>query len=271
MNVLDFDKFLYDIPWSDNMRHKLRVMADRDDLRYLVAWDNAGQISCSAFTGKPDSWPDTAFAIWSKRGDDPNVPVVSKTMQALALVLDEGMTVYAAAKQVGVHESAKTSALTATKSSEIQVLCQSAHDAASDLPLQAHDHFDQGLFISTNQRTSTGAPAVDAYLTVQYRGPFYRSITTALAYLANIVGQMIQDHIHHPGLVTPLNQSLRDLKHFARVTGITPSPNRQPKRVALSSQPHALMMSMSPRSYDGVSPRFLLVCALVIFSLLVIL
>lgn len=106
MNLLDFDKFLYDIPWSDNVRHKLRVMADRDDLRYLVAWDNAGTPSCSAFTGKPDAWPDTAFAVWSKRGDDPRVIAVSKTMQALALVLDEGMTVYAAAKQVGVHESA---------------------------------------------------------------------------------------------------------------------------------------------------------------------
>ena len=108
MILLDFDKFIYDIPWSDNVRHKLRVMSDRDDLRYLVAWDNAGQPSCSAFTGKPEVWPDTAFAIWSKRGDDPrNVPQpLSKTMQALALVLDEGMTVYAAAKQVGVHESA---------------------------------------------------------------------------------------------------------------------------------------------------------------------
>jgi hypothetical protein len=108
MKLLDLDNFLYDIPWSDNVRHKLRVVGDRDDVRYLVAWDNAGQPSCSSFTGKPDSWPDTAFAIWSKRGDDPRnaAQPLSKTMQALALVLDDGMTVYAAAKQVGVHESA---------------------------------------------------------------------------------------------------------------------------------------------------------------------
>ena len=56
MNLLDFDKFIYDIPWSDNVRHKLRVMADRDDLRYLVAWDNAGQPSCSAFTASMTSF-----------------------------------------------------------------------------------------------------------------------------------------------------------------------------------------------------------------------
>lgn len=123
MKVLDFDKFLYDIPWSDNVRHKLRVMADRDDLRYLVAWDNAGQPSCSAFTGKPDAWPDTAFAIWSKRGDDPTVATVSKTMQALALVLDEGMTVYAAAKQVGVHESAVHRAIKRREGKEICPHC----------------------------------------------------------------------------------------------------------------------------------------------------
>lgn len=108
MNLLDFDSFIYDIPWSENVRHKLCVMSDRDDVRYLVAWDNAGRPSCSGFTAKPESWPDTAFAIWSKRGDDPRnaAQPLSKTMQALAMVLDEGLTVYAAAKQVGVHESA---------------------------------------------------------------------------------------------------------------------------------------------------------------------
>lgn len=123
MKLLDLDKFLYDIPWSDNVRHKLRVMADRDDLRYLVAWDNAGQNTCSAFTAKPDVWPETAFAIWSKRGDDPTVATVSKTMQALALVLDEGMTVYAASKQVGVNESAVHRALKRREGKDICPHC----------------------------------------------------------------------------------------------------------------------------------------------------
>lgn len=123
MKLLDLDKFLYDIPWSDNVRHKLRVMADRDDLRYLVAWDNAGQNTCSAFTAKPDVWPETAFAIWSKRGDDPTVATVSKTMQALALVLDEGMTVYAASKQVGVNESAVHRALKRREGKDICPYC----------------------------------------------------------------------------------------------------------------------------------------------------
>ena len=115
MKLLSLDDFLYNLSWSDNVRHKLRVTSDRDDLRYLVAWDNAGKMSCSAFTEKPNDWPDNTIAIWSKRGDDPRPSAggqaISKTMQAVALVLDEGMTVYAAAKQVGVNDSAVHRAL----------------------------------------------------------------------------------------------------------------------------------------------------------------
>ncbi len=115
MKLLTLDQFLYDLAWSDNVRHKLRVMSDRDDLRYLVAWDNAGKVSCSAFTEKPNDWPDNAVAVWSKRGDDPRPGAVndslSKTMQAVALVLDEGLSVYAAAKQIDVNDSAVHRAL----------------------------------------------------------------------------------------------------------------------------------------------------------------
>lgn len=139
MILLDFDKFIYDIPWSDNVRHKIRVMSDRDDLRYLVAWDNAGQPSCSAFNGKPEVWPDTAFAIWSKRGDDPrNVSQpLSKTMQAVALVLDEGMTVYAAAKQVGVHESAVHRAIKRREGKDICPHCNQVIRDQGPVPVGA--------------------------------------------------------------------------------------------------------------------------------------
>lgn len=124
MKLLDLDKFLYDLPWSDNVRGKLRITSDRDDLRYLVAWDNAGKVSCSAFIEKPAAWPDNAIALWSKRGDDPTAPAVkSRTMQALGLVLDDGLTVYAAAKQIGVNESAVHRALTRRKDKDICPCC----------------------------------------------------------------------------------------------------------------------------------------------------
>ena len=118
MQLLDLEQFLYDISWSDNVRHKLRVMSDQDDLRYLVAYDLGGKLSCSAFTSKPDSFGD-AIAIWSKRGDD---PAKSRTMQAVDLVL-EGMTVYAASKHVGVNESAVHRAMGRRKDKDICPCC----------------------------------------------------------------------------------------------------------------------------------------------------
>lgn len=123
MQILDLDKFLYDLPWSDNVRAKLRVTADRDDLRYLMAWNNGDRLSCSAWTTKPDSF-EHAVAIWSKRGDDPTAPATkSRTMQAIDLVLDDGLTVYAAAKQIGVNESAVHRALGRRKDKEICPCC----------------------------------------------------------------------------------------------------------------------------------------------------
>jgi hypothetical protein len=140
MKLLTLDEFLYDLTWSDNVRHKLRVMADRDDLRYLVAWDNAGKVSCSAFTEKPSDWPDNTLAIWSKRGDDPRsagAQALSKTMQAVALVLDEGLTVYAAAKQVGVNDSAVHRALKRREGKPICEHCGQVIRSQSDAPASA--------------------------------------------------------------------------------------------------------------------------------------
>ena len=141
MKLLTLDEFLYDLTWSDNVRQKLRVMSDRDDLRYLVAWDNAGKVSCSAFTEKPSDWPDNTLAIWSKRGDDPRpgavVQAASKTMQAVALVLDEGLTVYAAAKQVGVNDSAVHRALKRREGKAICECCGQVIRSQSDAPASA--------------------------------------------------------------------------------------------------------------------------------------
>lgn len=123
MQILDLEAFLYDLPWSDNVRAKLRVTADRDSLRYLIAWNHDGQLSCSAWEQKPESFHN-AIAIWSKRGDDPTASATkSRTMQAIDLVLDDGMTVYAAAKQIGVNESAVHRALGRRKDKQICPCC----------------------------------------------------------------------------------------------------------------------------------------------------
>jgi len=94
---MTLDEFLALFP-SANTRRAIEIASQ--DAAYLVAYNKEnGSLACSAYTDKPDEMPDNVVAIWSK------IPK-SRTMQAVELITDEGLTVYAAAKQVGVNQSA---------------------------------------------------------------------------------------------------------------------------------------------------------------------
>jgi hypothetical protein len=113
------DDFLQTNGWSENLKKKLRETSDDPKLKYLVAWDNAGQLSASAYTTKPDEWPETAVAIWSKDKDlDPATK--SRTMMAVEMVEVGGLTVYAASKKMGINQSAVHRAV---KRREINPVC----------------------------------------------------------------------------------------------------------------------------------------------------
>lgn len=103
MKQLTLHQFLVALGWTESMKDKLTKYADRDEVNFLVAFRIDDKLTASAFTELPDDLPDHAFAYWTKR-QVPKVPK-SKTMQALELV-DQGMTRYAAAKQIGISESA---------------------------------------------------------------------------------------------------------------------------------------------------------------------
>jgi hypothetical protein len=105
MKSVTLDDFLYGQPWSDNMRHVLRVKADRDDLIALTAHQVDGRLTAQAWTVQPKDLPDGTVVIWYKKSPESSEVPKSKTMQAVELVLEQGMTVYAAAKQVGVGQS----------------------------------------------------------------------------------------------------------------------------------------------------------------------
>ena len=94
-----------DLPWSDNVRHKLRVIADRDDVKHLVASYVDKKLTASVFTDTPEEWPLNAV-VWTKK---PKIGL-SKTMQAIQLIDDEGFTAYAAAKRLGISAAAITRA-----------------------------------------------------------------------------------------------------------------------------------------------------------------
>jgi hypothetical protein len=120
MTLVDLDRFIDDFAWSESVRHKLRTMSTNQDLKYLVAWNNAGKLSAAAYTGRPIDWPDDIVVVWSRDGDDPFAETKSKTMQAVDLVLKDGYTAYAAAKEVGINASAVHRAL---KRREERLIC----------------------------------------------------------------------------------------------------------------------------------------------------
>ena len=106
MKQLTLHQFLVGLGWTDSMKDKLTSFADREDVNYLVAFSANGKLMASAFVEPPeDGWPAHAIAYWSKVKETPATIAKSKTMEALALV-DQGMTRYAAAKKVGISESA---------------------------------------------------------------------------------------------------------------------------------------------------------------------
>ena len=114
------------LDWSDNVRHKLRVTADRDDIKHLVASYVDKKLTASAFTETPDEWPLNAV-VWTKA---PKAGL-SKTMQALQLIDDEGFTAYAAAKRLGISAAAITRAQQRRANKEICACCGQVVRAAT--------------------------------------------------------------------------------------------------------------------------------------------
>lgn len=119
MRPMPFNVFL-DLGFSDNLRHVLRVTADRDNVMALSAHEKNGKVSAQAWEALPEEWPGGTLGIWIKECK----PKRSRTMQAVDLVLDEGLTVYAAAKAVKVHQSAVHRALNRRGDKEICPCCK---------------------------------------------------------------------------------------------------------------------------------------------------
>jgi len=116
------DEFLQINGWSENLKKKLRETSENPLTKYLVAWDNAGQISASAYTAKPVEWPETAVAVWAKDKDlDPATK--SRTMMAVDLVEKEQYSVYGAAKALGINQSAVHRAIKRREDKDVCPCC----------------------------------------------------------------------------------------------------------------------------------------------------
>lgn len=104
MKSLTLHQFLIGLGWTESMKNKLIETSDKPDVLYIAAFKNGDKLSASAFSEKPEAWPENTIAIWERNTVRGNIKK-SKTMEALALV-DQGMTRYAAAKEIGISESA---------------------------------------------------------------------------------------------------------------------------------------------------------------------
>jgi hypothetical protein len=103
MKSLTLRQFLIGLGWTESMKNKIIETSDNKNVMHIAALKNEDKLSASAFAETPEEWPENTIAVWSRQSA-PGIKK-SKTMEALALV-DQGMTRYAAAKEIGISESA---------------------------------------------------------------------------------------------------------------------------------------------------------------------
>ena len=107
------DEFLQTNGWSVNLKKKLQ----ENDIIIIQP-----TISASAYTAKPDEWPETALAVWAREKDlDPATK--SRTMMAVDLVEKDSMSVYAAAKALGINQSAVHRAIKRREDKDVCPCC----------------------------------------------------------------------------------------------------------------------------------------------------
>lgn len=104
--TLPLDEFLA-LPWSAAQRSAIQDRAGRPETAMLAACTKDGRLACLAYTDATSKYPPQTFAVWRRTAPT----VKSKTMQALDLILRDGLSPHAAAKATGVHASAVYRAL----------------------------------------------------------------------------------------------------------------------------------------------------------------
>ena len=122
---LTLDEFLDGLPWSPSIKSKLRAAMDNDDVVALSAHEKrSGELSARAWGAIPDPWPDGTTAVYRKPAVAIDAaPEKSRTMQAVDLVVNSGLTVYAASKQVKVDAAAVHRALARREGRDICPCC----------------------------------------------------------------------------------------------------------------------------------------------------
>lgn len=106
MANVSFDVFLA-LGWSESMRHRLADLAIDPNVVCLTAVDAGGRLTVQRWDAVPDPLPAGTVAHWTRQ--DPSRR--SRTAKAVLLVLQDGLTPYAAARRAGVASQAVYRAL----------------------------------------------------------------------------------------------------------------------------------------------------------------
>jgi len=123
MIQLTLEEFVAQFP--PTMAVKLREAALRPDVAALARVMVHGRFTAEAFTEVPTEWPFVTHSIYCKDVLTPeDDDVKSKTMQAIDLVLNEGLSQYAAAQQMGISQAAVSRAFSRREDKVICPCCQ---------------------------------------------------------------------------------------------------------------------------------------------------
>lgn len=113
MHQVPLETFL-SLGWSESMRHRLADAAADRAVACLVAVEADGRRTVQRFEAVPVPLPAGTVAYWARSERARR----SRTAEAVLLVLRDGLTPYAAAKQAGVKSQAVYRALRTRRSRE---------------------------------------------------------------------------------------------------------------------------------------------------------
>ena len=124
MKQLSLDDFVGQFPAT--MAAKLRETAQRPDVAALARVEaDDGRFIAQAFTSVPKIWSQDVQSIYSLEVlTTEEADVKSKTMQALDLVLNQGLSQYAAAARLGISTAAVSRAFSRREDKTLCPCCQ---------------------------------------------------------------------------------------------------------------------------------------------------
>ena len=124
MKQLTLDEFITQFP--PTLHDKLRETAQRPDVAALARVEgDDGRFIAQAFTQVPKIWSQDVQSIYCLEvlTSEEN-ELKSKTMQALDLVLNQGLSQYAAAAKLGISTAAVSRALSRREDKTLCPCCQ---------------------------------------------------------------------------------------------------------------------------------------------------